>query len=93
MLYKLTKKINGKVIVDCIDTYPVVLKRKKALSASYRGQRVELKVEPVEGEEKYRKPLTDRSWAGGDYPRKKAKVKAKIKAAKRKNRKGQSDGT
>lgn len=86
MLYKLTKKINGKVVVDCIDTLAIVNRRKKALTSSYRGQKVELQViKAEEGEEKYLKPLTDGSWRGGDYPRYKDRVKAKIKKAKKKN--------
>jgi hypothetical protein len=87
MLYKLTKKIKGQVITDCIDTLSVVNRRKKALTASYRGQGVILEVTPADDtDEKYQKPLTDRSWAGGDYHRNKQKVKAKIKATKRKNK-------
>ena len=58
MLYKLTKKIKGQVITDCIDTLSVVNRRKKALTASYRGQGVILNVTPADDtDEKYQKPL------------------------------------
>jgi hypothetical protein len=85
-LFKLTKKINGKVIVDCIDTLKIVNARKKALSSSYRGQKVELEVIPVDDEEKYRKPPVNGAWRGGDYPRVKDKIKRNIKSTKRKNK-------
>lgn len=86
-MFQLSKKIGNKPwIIDSIDTLPIINRRKKALISSYRGQKVEFKVEPIETNEKYRKPLTDASWQGGDYDRTKYKTKAKIKAVKRKNR-------
>lgn len=85
-MWKLSKRINGKWVVDSIDTLPVINARKKALAASYRGKNVLLKVEETEEEEKYRKPLSDQSWRGGDYSKKKSKVKANKKFCKRKNR-------
>lgn len=85
-MFKLSKKMNGKWVVDSIDSLRVINRRAKALRASYRGQGVEIKIEPCEDEDKYRKPLTDASWKGGGYDRVKYKNKAKIKAAKKKNR-------
>lgn len=85
-LFKLSKKMKGKVILDSVNTLPVINRRKQQLISSYRGQKVEFIVEPAdEDEEKYRKPLTDGSWrAGGDEDRKR-KNKNKVKRAKRNN--------
>lgn len=85
-MFKLSKKINGKWIVDSVDSLRVINRRAKALRSSYRGQGVELKIEPCEDNNKYRKPLRDSSWRGGGYERVKYKNKTKIKAAKRKSR-------
>lgn len=86
-MFKLSKKINGKWIVDSVDTLRVINRRKALLISSYRGKKVEFKVEPTnEDDIKYRKPLDSRNWAGGDYCRNKYKIKAKQKTAKRKNK-------
>lgn len=85
-MWKLSKKINGRWVVDSIDDLKVINARKKALAASYRGQNVSLKVEETDEEAKYRKPLSDQSWRGGDYPLRKSKVKANKKLCRRKNR-------
>jgi hypothetical protein len=86
MLFKLIKTIKGKEIVDSIDNLKVINGRKKTLTNSYRGEKVTFKVITADpDEEKYRKPLTDGSWAGGDYRDKKYKIKSKIKRAKKKN--------
>lgn len=85
-LFKLVKIMKGKEITDSVNTLPIINRRKQQLVSSYRGQKVQFKVEPAnEDEEKYRKPLTDGSWrAGGDHHRK-LKNKIKVKRAKRNN--------
>lgn len=82
-LHKLFKKISGKKeVLDSIDTLPIINRRKEQL----KGRNITLRVVPAdEDDAKYRKPLTDGSWRGGDYHLHKHKNKAKIKRAKRKN--------